>query len=168
MPEGLNNLKHIVVLMMENRSFDHMLGYLKAQDPRIDGVDGTQKNPDPNGTQAPVQPLAAPQGQLDPDPGHHFEDVDIQLFYGSQTNPRQVTMGGFVQAYYQVKLKNVEKARQLMYCFSPDKLPVLATLARKYAVFNAWFSSLPGPTIPNRVLLTSALRSAKWITASST
>jgi len=151
MPEGLDNLKHIVVLMMENRSFDHMLGYLKAQDPRIDGVDGTQTNPDPNGTQAPVQPLAAPQGQLDPDPGHHFEDVDIQLFYGSQTNPRQVTMGGFVQAYYQVKLKNVEKARQLMYCFSPDKLPVLATLARKYAVFNAWFSSLPGPTIPNRV-----------------
>src|SRR5256886_16180473 len=99
MPEGLDNLKHIVVLMMENRSFDPMLGYLKAQDPRIDGVDGTQTNPDPNGTQAPVQPLAAPQGQLDPDPGHHFEDVDIQLFYGSQTNPRQVTMGGFVQAY---------------------------------------------------------------------
>src|SRR5207302_9089825 len=87
MPEGLDNLKHIVVLMMENRSFDHMLGYLNAQDPRIDGVDVTQKNADPSGTQSPVQPLAAPQGQLDPDPGHHFEDVDIQLFYGSQTNP---------------------------------------------------------------------------------
>ena len=40
-PTGLDKLKHIVVLMMENRSFDHMLGALKAIDPRIDGVDGT-------------------------------------------------------------------------------------------------------------------------------
>lgn len=38
MPSGLDALKHIVVLMMENRSFDHMLGSLKAVDPRIDGI----------------------------------------------------------------------------------------------------------------------------------
>jgi len=31
MSEGLDNLKHIVVLMMENRSFDHMLGALRVQ-----------------------------------------------------------------------------------------------------------------------------------------
>ena len=41
-PIGLDKLKHIVVLMMENRSFDHMLGALKETDPRIDGLDGTQ------------------------------------------------------------------------------------------------------------------------------
>jgi phospholipase C len=41
MPPGLDALKHIVVLMMENRSFDHMLGSLKAMNPQIDGVDGT-------------------------------------------------------------------------------------------------------------------------------
>ncbi len=35
MTRGLNNLQHIVVLMIENRSFDHMLGALKAEDPRI-------------------------------------------------------------------------------------------------------------------------------------
>ena len=38
MPPGLDNLKHIVVLMMENRSFDHMLGSLYGRDPRIDGI----------------------------------------------------------------------------------------------------------------------------------
>ena len=43
MSAGTDQLKPIVVLMMENRSFDHMLGYLMAQDPRIDGVDGTQE-----------------------------------------------------------------------------------------------------------------------------
>jgi phospholipase C len=52
---GIDELKHIVVLMMENRSFDHMLGYLKAKDPRIDGVDGTETNPDTTGALIPVQ-----------------------------------------------------------------------------------------------------------------
>ena len=46
MTAGLQNLKHIVVLMMENRSFDHMLGSLKAVDPRIDGLTGSESNLD--------------------------------------------------------------------------------------------------------------------------
>ena len=57
MPTGIDQLKHIVVLMMENRSFDHMLGYLKAQDPRIDGVTGAETNPDTTAAPAPVKPL---------------------------------------------------------------------------------------------------------------
>ena len=40
---GLDGLRHIVVLMMENRSFDHMLGSLTADDPRIDGIDERAK-----------------------------------------------------------------------------------------------------------------------------
>ena len=150
MSVATDNLKHIVVLMMENRSFDHMLGYMQAQDPRIDGVDGTQTNPDTTGAKVPVQPLAEYQSQLDPDPGHHFQDVDLQLFYGSPTSPRTATMQGFIQAYYQ-KQQNVAHSQEIMYCFPPAKLPVITTLARKYALFNGWFSSLPGPTIPNRV-----------------
>jgi hypothetical protein len=42
MSVGLDNLKHVVVLMMENRSFDHMLGSLKADDPRINGLTGNE------------------------------------------------------------------------------------------------------------------------------
>src|SRR5215472_13466209 len=83
MPAGLDNLKHIVVLMMENRSFDHMLGALMATNPQIDGVDGTQQNPDTTGTMVPVQPLAEFQSQLDPDPDHHFPGVDLQIFGGA-------------------------------------------------------------------------------------
>ncbi len=49
MPPGLDNLKHIVVLMMENRSFDHMLGSLKAVDSRIDGVTEQLSNRDTTG-----------------------------------------------------------------------------------------------------------------------
>lgn len=82
-PPGLDALKHVVVLMMENRSFDHMLGALKATDARIDGLDGTQFNPDTNDKPAPAQPLAQFQSQLDPDPDHHFAGVDLQIFDGA-------------------------------------------------------------------------------------
>ena len=57
MPPGLDALKHIVVLMMEIRSFDHMLGSLKAVNPAIDGVDGTHSNPDTQGNQVFTQRL---------------------------------------------------------------------------------------------------------------
>jgi phospholipase C len=148
-PPGLDNLKHLVVLMMENRSFDHMLGALKAGDPRIDGLDGTQSNPDTTGAAVPAQPLAEFQGQLDPDPDHHFGGVDLQIFNGDMTPNRVATMQGFVKSYY-TQRKDVKHSRKIMYYFTPDKLPVLTTLAKEFAVFNRWFSSIPGPTLCNR------------------
>ncbi|MGB8064456.1 MAG: alkaline phosphatase family protein [Candidatus Sulfotelmatobacter sp.] len=59
MPPGLDSLKHIVVLMMENRSFDHMLGSLQAVNPNIDGVTDQFSNLDTNGNLVKPQPLAA-------------------------------------------------------------------------------------------------------------
>src|SRR6185369_7478314 len=149
MPAGLDNLKHIVVLMMENRSFDHMLGALKKQDPRINGLTGTESNLDTSNDPAKVQPLATFQGQLDPDPDHHFPAVHKQLYGSAAGPPAAPTMAGFVQSYYDQR-KDVKHSRQIMFYFPPEKLPVLTTLARSYAVFNGWFSSIPGPTICNR------------------
>src|SRR5262249_15223837 len=57
-PSGLDNLKHIVVLMMENRSFDHMLGALKKEDARIDGLNGNESNPGIDGKPVTVQKKA--------------------------------------------------------------------------------------------------------------
>jgi phospholipase C len=148
-PAGLDNLKHIVVLMMENRSFDHMLGGLRAVDPRIHGLTGKETNPDTTTEPAPVRPKAKFQGQLDPDPDHHFPAVHKQLFFGSPGPPAVPTMQGFVQSYW-VQQHNVNHSRQIMYYFAPGDLPVLTTLAQKFAVFNGWFSSIPGPTICNR------------------
>ena len=153
MTAGLQNLKHIVVLMMENRSFDHMLGSLKAVDPRIDGLTGSESNLDTTNEPARVQPQAEFQSQLDPDPDHHFPAVHKQLYYGTSfyTGGPLVpaAMNGFVQSYYDQE-KNVNHSRKIMYYFAEDKLPVLTTLARDYAVFNGWFSSIPGPTLCNR------------------
>jgi phospholipase C len=147
MTEGLKNLKHIVTVMMENRSFDHMLGGLKAENPKIDGLTGTESNLDTTNEPAHVKPLAEFQSQLDPDPNHHFPSVHQQLFDGA-TNGKP-TMGGFVKSYYQER-KDVEHSRKIMYYFAPEKLPVLTALARNFALFNGWFSSIPGPTLCNR------------------
>jgi phospholipase C len=135
MPAGLDNLKHIVVLMMENRSFDHMLGALMAQDKRIDGLDGAQKNPDTTNTDIPVKPLAEFQGQLDPDPDHHFPGVDLQIFGGAPQGPGRVpNMQGFIKSYFQVQ-QDVQHSQKIMYYFPPDKLPVLTGLATQFTVF---------------------------------
>ena len=149
MSVGLDQLKHIVVLMMENRSFDHMLGALKAQDARIDGITPDLSNPDTNGNAVKVQPLAEFQSQLDPDPDHHFPGVDLQIFGGDRSAGRKANMSGFVKSYFSQQ-KDVAHSAKIMYYFTPDKLPVLTTLAKEFAVFNRWFSSIPGPTICNR------------------
>src|SRR5271167_4937085 len=99
MPPGLDSLKHIVVLMMENRSFDHMLGALKAENPLIDGLTGNETNPDTTNEPAKVQPQAEFQSQLDPDPNHHFTEVHRQLYFGTPGPPATPSMQGFVQSY---------------------------------------------------------------------
>jgi len=151
MPPGLDQLKHIVVVMMENRSFDHMLGSLKADNPAIDGLTGAETNPDssvpPNAV--PVLPQAEYQSQLQPDPDHHFAAVDLQIFGGAAGAGRAPNMQGFVKSYLNQQ-NNAAHAAKIMYYFKKDDLPVLTTLALEFAVFNRWFASIPGPTICNR------------------
>lgn len=157
MSAGLDNLKHIVVLMMENRSFDHMLGGLslvldkgKKKYPGINGLTGNESNPDMNGTMVTVQPNAKFQGQLDHDPDHHFLGVDLQIFGGTPPGPGRVAnMQGFIKSYA-TQGTGINASHAIMSYFPPERLPVLTKLATEYAVFNGWFSPIPGPTICNR------------------
>ncbi|MGA2423512.1 MAG: alkaline phosphatase family protein [Terriglobales bacterium] len=149
MPPGLDNLRHIVVLMMENRSFDHMLGSLTAVNPQIDGITDQLSNPDTTGASVAPQPLAQFQGQLDPDPDHHFPAVDLQIFGGDTSPNRVANMQGFVKSYFNQQ-QDVGHSQTIMYYFAQNQLPVLTTLALEFAIFNRWFASIPGPTICNR------------------
>jgi phospholipase C len=149
MTVGLDRLKHIVVLMMENRSFDHMLGGLTKTDARIDGLTGKESNPDTEGKIIPVQQKADYQDQLVHDPDHHFPGTDLQIFGGQTGSGRVANMQGFVKSYF-TQTNDVKLSHEIMYYFDPKKLPVLTTLAQEFAVFNRWFSSIPGPTICNR------------------
>lgn len=149
MPTGLDRLEHIVVLMLENRSFDHMLGSLNSMDERIDGITDQMSNPDNNGASVKPQLLAEFQGQLDPDPDHHFPAVDLQIFGGNTSADRVPNMQGFVKSYFNQR-RDTAHSQKIMYCFKQSDLPVLTTLALEFAVFNRWFASIPGPTICNR------------------
>jgi len=135
--------------MLENRSFDHMLGSLTAVDLRIDGITDQLSNPDTTGAIVKPQPLAQFQGQLDPDPDHHFPAVDLQIFGGDTSPNRAPNMQGFVKSYFNQQ-RDVGHSQKIMYYFAQKQLPVLTTLALEFAVFNRWFASIPGPTICNR------------------
>jgi len=143
-----SNIKHIVVLMMENRSFDHLIGFLKTENPAIRGVVANDYfNINNAGTAMPVTDEATDQGQLVMDPGHDFTDVYMQMYavpYGTPAS--QPNMSGFAKSYEQVG----GNPANIMRCFRPSQLPVLSTLARQYALCDQWFSSVPGPTLPNR------------------
>src|SRR5271169_7002157 len=117
MSVGLDRLKHIVVLMMENRSFDHMLGSLKAVDARIDGVTDQLSNPDTTGAPVKPQSLAEFQGQLDPDPDHHFPAVDLQIFGGDTSPNRVANMQGFVKSYSNQQ-RDAAHSQKIMYYFA--------------------------------------------------
>jgi phospholipase C len=156
MSVGTDNLKHIVVLMMENRSFDHMLGFAQSATWPIVGLAGNETNTDSVGGVVQVSNDANYAGDLTPDPGHSGFDSLSQLYGDPNTSVLQdPTMGGFVRSY-EGKTGNPQAAHRIMKCFAPQKLPVLTRLAQQFCVCDNWFSSLPGPTFPNRAFVHAA------------
>jgi len=145
------NIQHVVVLMLENRGFDHMLGFMKASNPEIDGLTGTESNPSNplNPTDVVTVSTSAPF-VLTPDPGHSVADTNVQLF-ASLNGPPPVgpPNKGFVWSYSQQRPAPAD-AKRIMECFDPANVPVLGTLSRQFALCDAWYSSVPGPTWPNR------------------
>jgi phospholipase C len=152
------SIKHVFVLMLENRSFDHMLGVNP-----FTGIDAVTQKPTQinalppgvsnswNGKNYPAGPPA-----VDPiknDPYHEFEDVLEQLCGAGVTYPKggpypPINNSGFV-SNFAVAAKSPSPG-DVMKGFTPERLPVLSALARAYAVCDSWFCSLPGPTWPNR------------------
>jgi len=129
-------VRHVLVLMLENRSFDHLLAYCGI--PGLTGVDTSRTNPGPSG---PVPMSATTPDRLASDPGHEFEDVDWQI-YGAEpgATARPIKMSGFANRGWP----------EAMQCASPALVPVFTHLARQFLVCDNWFSSMPGPTWPNR------------------
>ena len=87
-------IEHVVVLMMENRSFDHMLGYMKQIYAGIAGIDTKSPlcNPDPGPGAQSICQSASPRDTTDPDPMHEVANVLQQLDAPGKCQ-------GFVQDY---------------------------------------------------------------------
>ena len=153
-------IEHVVVLMLENRSFDCMLGWLYRDRPDFDGLRGGELNPwhrdDGTVQQIPVWndgTITADAAAIpDPDPGEVFEDMTMQI-YGLRPDgtPR---MNGFVDNYVRQPAHGASlDPRAVMHCFMPEQLPVLSLLARSFGVSDRWFASAPCETWPNRLFV---------------
>lgn len=170
---ALENIKHVVVLMLENRSFDCMLGQLYTDRP---GFEGLGKNPpdhysnpyqQPDGTKVNIAVwFDADHGPAsyclpDPDPGESWVDMNEQLF-GKGGAPNSVTpppMTGFIENYMRQPPVPQSPARDpmtVMHYFTPDEVPVLTRLAREFGVCDQWYASAPCQTWPNRFFVHSA------------
>ncbi len=172
-PEG--PVKHVFVLMLENRAFDHMLGFsgiagtdaATGQPVRLDGLVGNpHSNVDPD-TNQPVFAATPADFNFKPpevDPDHEFPGVVVQLCGANATYPDRQTHAyppinnsGFIESYkHSGKPGDTPTPPYIMKCFAPDQVPVITELARSFAVCDHWFSSMPGPTWPNRFFIHAA------------
>lgn len=166
---AMNEIRHVVVLMLENQSFDRLLGFLQLPDPaqQVHGLTGDESNP--VGPAAPGEVVQVSRVSTrdayvtDPSPGHEFEDVNRQL-YGEREPagfPVIPPLNGFVANYaeqpgHDGRPIGPARGREIMQCLDPTLLPVISTLARSFVVCDHWHSSVPGPTWPNRFFVHAA------------
>jgi len=171
--ENLKKIDHIVVLVLENRSFDQVLGYLslpaskKGRGRRdVDGLTGDEFNLEPgdlppdqaDNAGTPHDPrirrvFRLPRTVFPVDPGHSAGSVRTQLG-GNDLDP---PMGGFVRNFIEVlaseETRPLPKPGDIMGYYTGDQVPTYDLLGEHFAVCDRWFSSMPGPTWPNRMFL---------------
>lgn len=139
-PGELAKVDHIVVVMMENRSFDHMLGYLKKDAGRtnVDGLTGNEVNVFQGRT---FRPVKLTNTAIKHGPCHDFECVADQMLNN---------MGGFVANYAARFANSGANLNEVMSYYGKESLPTYDYLAREFAICDRWFTTHPGPTWPNR------------------
>jgi phospholipase C len=157
---GLDNIEHFVVLMLENRSFDHIFGFRQ----HVNGLTGEEANkaagfkPVHASPDAPFEiPTRHALGPL-----HNVVDVNLQLFGdadGPASGRRQPSMGGFVESYLQGFTQDVRRPPDqtelalVMQSFTAKTLPAIWDLADAFTLCDRWFCEVPGPTHPNRLYM---------------
>ena len=163
-------ITNIFVLMLENRSFDHMLGFSgisgtdaeTGQPTKVNGLTGKESN----SYRGQAYPVLQPADETMPvDPGHEFLDV-LEALCGSTASYLAggvyppIDNSGFVSDYAFSHTSDEGNAPsnygEIMKCFSSNQLPVLNALATSFAVCDHWHASIPGPTWPNRLFALAA------------
>jgi len=153
----MKGIDHIIYIMLENRSFDSVLGWLYENDqpknfipkpppnspppPPYNGLQtGNYYNVDSHGTKHHAKKIGVKDGQQIPctDPNEDFKSVQDQIANN---------MGGFFKDFEKTKDPNPQ---EIMAAYTPESLPVLNSLAKNFAVSDAYFSSVPTQTDSNR------------------
>jgi phospholipase C len=175
---SLSKINHIVVVMLENRSFDHMLGFLYQASNNVsplgqpfEGLKGNETNADTSGKAVAVFPIkpSAPHAYLMPgaNPGEGYLNTNSELF-GTQDAPSPIapaSNNGFVTNFaYTLGWEGKDpgsviagtQPSAIMGMYTPATLPILSKLATGYAVCDHWYASAPTETFPNRAFVSQA------------
>ena len=128
----------VVVLMFENRSFDHLMGALSLEEghPDVDGLTADMSNPHPDGSEVVVTPATV---ECLTDPPHGWSSSHAQFNDGAND--------GFVTEYYP---RNPDGVSEVMGYWNRDMIGALYPLADAYTLCDKWFCSLMTSTWPNR------------------
>ncbi|CAE6799310.1 hypothetical protein R69658_04888 [Paraburkholderia aspalathi] len=150
----VDNIKTIIVVMMENRSFDHVLGYLS-----LDGKDVNGLSADPTwqenftnlygGKTYPIHALS-PSTQLIPDPPHDRTPISTQIKTPC-ANGGCPELGGFVASYATRNPPPADLSMVMGY-YTAGALPVYDFFAKNFTICDSWFAPLPTGTQANRLM----------------
>jgi phospholipase C len=164
---ALQGIEHVVVLMLENRSFDSIFGTLYPPGAAFSGLTGKEVNPQHNAdgslrwqrvwNNRGMDPASA--CIPDPDPGELFlQDMNIQLFGLNGTpNSAPPPMSGFVDNYLrQPPGPTPIDPKAVMHFFTEKQVPVISSLAKSFGVSDQWYASAPCQTWPNRFFVHAA------------
>jgi phospholipase C len=154
--KDIKEIETIIVLMFENRSFDHLMGYLGLP-PYSRNVEGLQDIPgytnEYNGFDYAPFRLANPDQKLLDDPPHEREDIGAQINPDPDTQP--YSMKGFVRSYSKVReIDPADKPMVLGYYLAQD-VPATHFFATRYGICDHWFAAIPTGTQPNRLMAMS-------------
>jgi phospholipase C len=131
-PPQRSGIEHIVVVMMENRSFDHFLGWL----PGADGQQAGLTYLDGSGVAHSTAPLAPDyQGCIHPDPDHSYDGARVEYDGGACDGwLRAGSNDDYAIGYY-----------------TQSDLAFLGSAAPAWTTFDHYFSAIMAPTYPNRI-----------------
>ncbi|HEU4796048.1 MAG TPA: alkaline phosphatase family protein [Pyrinomonadaceae bacterium] len=168
-------IRNVFVLMLENRSFDHIFGWsgLQARGanrgaaPEIEGCKPQPHEGDPtfsnvfNDQTIVCAPVTAAAMNLSADPGHEWEDVMESLggtgaALGANGSYPDINRSGYVASYARALQKagvarDAQHLGEIMSGVARESRLILHQIAEQYAICDHWFCSLPGPTWPNRL-----------------
>lgn len=155
------SIDHFVVLMLENRSFDHVFGLRRGVEGLLDSHGHPHlHNVDLGGRQVTAQggaPFAIPT-KHGRGPFHNVVDVNEQLF-ANQAAQGSAAMSGFVASYREALQSDTHGVFSnadvdvVMQAFDAASLPAINALADHFVLCDHWFCEVPGPTHPNRLYM---------------
>src|SRR3954469_17095648 len=158
---GINQVKHIIFFMQENRSFDNYFGLLgayrgsKGLSTDVDGFDPNKGLPDRADPSHLIKPYHfRTQCTKLVTPGWNESHYDVH--FSASTNSYQsgsTPMEGFLKTTTSVEFGNDPTGERAMGYYDQTDLPYYYELATQYATSDRWFSAALAPTIPNRMCL---------------